>query len=169
MIAEQFISRRESVSDECVVYAILNGRSLSHQFMSGSSGTLRSSEHLSHASISGIASLKSPEICPLSEQNAPYLPRVNQDENRVAFWDDLASVNQHLHHQPRRDNLVLFVARLSSRSSRHTFSPPMRRVLLNVKLPLQEQNIGSSLASRSSSDTRSGLAWIQKVKVVRSN
>lgn len=152
-----------------MAYAILNGRSLSHQFLSGFRGNLRSSKHLSHASISGIASLKSPEICPLSEQNSPYLPRVNQDENRVAFWDDLASVNQHWHQQPRRDILVLFVARLSSRSSRHTVSLPMRRVLINVKVLLQEQNMGSSLASRSSSDTRSGLAWIQKVKVVRGN
>ena len=31
----------------------------------------------------------------------------------------LASVNQHRHHQPHRDILILFVARLSSRLSRH--------------------------------------------------
>ena len=43
----------------------------------------------------------------------------------------LASVNQHRHHQPHRDILILFVARLSSRLSRHslgrsaTFEPSL--------------------------------------------
>ncbi|NRO95780.1 DUF2778 domain-containing protein, partial [Paraburkholderia sp. NMBU_R16] len=41
-----------------------------------------------------------------------HAPRVNQQT--------LVSVNQHRHHQPRRDILILFVARLSSRLSRHT-------------------------------------------------
>jgi hypothetical protein len=33
--------------------------------------------------------------------------------------ETLASVNQHRHHQPCRDILILIVARLSSRLSRH--------------------------------------------------
>ncbi|WP_217283466.1 hypothetical protein, partial [Paraburkholderia sp. NMBU_R16] len=40
-----------------------------------------------------------------------HAPSVNQQT--------LVSVNQHRHHQPRRDILILFVARLSSRLSRH--------------------------------------------------
>ncbi|WP_254366974.1 aromatic ring-hydroxylating dioxygenase subunit alpha, partial [Paraburkholderia sp. NMBU_R16] len=43
-----------------------------------------------------------------------HAPRVNQQT--------LVSVNQHRHHQPRRDILILFVARLSSRLSRHSQS-----------------------------------------------
>jgi hypothetical protein len=38
---------------------------------------------------------------------------------RASINSTLASVNQHWHHQPRRDILILFVARLSPRSSRH--------------------------------------------------
>ncbi|NRO99793.1 hypothetical protein GWC77_28785, partial [Paraburkholderia sp. NMBU_R16] len=41
-----------------------------------------------------------------------HAPSVNQQT--------LVSVNQHRHHQPRRDILILFVARLSSRLSRHS-------------------------------------------------
>ncbi|WP_217283469.1 hypothetical protein, partial [Paraburkholderia sp. NMBU_R16] len=47
-----------------------------------------------------------------------HAPRVNQQT--------LVSVNQHRHHQPRRDILILFVARLSSRLSRHTAERKMR-------------------------------------------
>ncbi|NRO99807.1 hypothetical protein GWC77_28945, partial [Paraburkholderia sp. NMBU_R16] len=43
-----------------------------------------------------------------------HAPSVNQQT--------LVSVNQHRHHQPRRDILILFVARLSSRLSRHSES-----------------------------------------------
>jgi hypothetical protein len=44
-------------------------------------------------------------------------------KNCASINNTLASVNQHRHHQPHRDILILIVARLSSRLSRHSENP----------------------------------------------
>jgi hypothetical protein len=46
--------------------------------------------------------------------------RISDNKKKRVNQKTLVCVNQHRHHQPRRDILILFVARLSSRLSRHT-------------------------------------------------
>ncbi|WP_367949135.1 tyrosine-type recombinase/integrase, partial [Paraburkholderia sp. NMBU_R16] len=87
-----------------------------------------------------------------------HAPRVNQQT--------LVSVNQHRHHQPRRDILILFVARLSSRLSRHKWEHvDLRRRVAHLPetkngssrdVPLSTRAVEVLKEQRKAAKTRSG-------------
>jgi len=72
----------------------------------------------------------------------------------------LASDNQPRHHQPRRDILILFVARLSSRSSRHIhdFLLSVGSHSLKFQLARKFQGRSAGVKSGATSEVLAGIA-----------